>query len=53
MVNKTTACAAQFAKCIFLHVYSHTTASSQLHKRNKTFITYLITWHKTIFGDKL
>jgi len=34
-VNKTAAIAAQLAKCILLHAYSRTTASSQLcqHKQ--------------------
>jgi len=53
-VNKTIASATQFAKCIFLHAYSLTTASSQLHeKKQKLQIAYLTSWHNIIFGYKL
>jgi len=31
-VNKAAASATQLAKCILLHVYSRTTASSQLYQ---------------------
>jgi len=34
-VNKTAASAAQLAKCILLHAYSQTTASSQLRKNKQ------------------
>jgi len=34
-VNKTAASAAQLAKCILLHAYSRTTASSQQLRENK------------------
>jgi len=37
-VNKKAASAAHLAKCILLHDYSRTTASSQLRKTNKNFI---------------
>jgi len=41
LVNKTAASAAQLAKCILLHVYSCTTACSQLRKnRQKLHIAY-------------
>jgi len=40
-MNKTSASAAQLAKCILLHAYSRTTASSQLlenkHKLHSLF----------------
>jgi len=38
VVNKTAASAAQLAKCILLHAYSCTTASSRLHRTKKNFI---------------
>jgi len=34
-VNKTAASAAQLAKCILLHAYSHTTASSELRENKQ------------------
>jgi len=34
-VNKTAASTAQLAKCILLHAYSRTTASSQLCENKK------------------
>jgi len=34
-VNKTATSAAQLAKCILLHAYSRTTASSQLPAREQ------------------
>jgi len=40
-VNKTAASAAPLAKCILLHVYSRTTASTQLCKnKQKLHIAY-------------
>jgi len=51
VVNKTAAGAAQFAKCILLHTYSRTNASSQLReKKQKLRIAYLTSWHNSIFG---
>jgi len=38
-VNKTAASATQLAKCILLHAYSRTTASSQLHGNKQILIT--------------
>jgi len=35
VVSKTAASAAQLAKCILLHAYSRTTASSQLRKNRQ------------------
>jgi len=53
-VNKTAASAALLAKCILLHAYSRTTASSQLRElTNKNFIAYLTSWHKNIYGYEL
>jgi len=53
-VNKTAASAAQLAKCILLHAYSHTTASSQLHEnKQKLHTAYLTSWHNSIFYYKL
>jgi len=49
IVNKTAASAAQLTKCILLHAYSRTTASSQLREN----IAYLISWYNSIFGYKL
>jgi len=41
-VSKTAASAAQLAKCILLHAYSHTTASSQLRENKlKLHVAYL------------
>jgi len=49
-VHKTTASAAQFAKCILLHAYSRTTATSQLRKhKQKLHIAYLTCWLNSIF----
>jgi len=40
-VNKSAANAAQLAKCILLHAYSRTTASSQLREnKQKLHIAY-------------
>jgi len=39
-VNKTAASAAQLAKCIWLHTYSHTTAAPSY--TNNNFICQLI-----------
>jgi len=51
-VNKTAASAAQFTKCILLHTYSRTTASSQLRERKqKLHIAYLTSWHNTTLFD--
>jgi len=36
-VNNTAASAVQLAKCILLHAYSRTTASSQLRENKKKF----------------
>jgi len=38
-VNKTAASVEQLAKCIFLHVYSSTTASFQLRENKQKFHT--------------
>jgi len=35
IVNKTTASAVQLEKCILLHAYSRTTASSQLRENKQ------------------
>jgi len=35
-VNKTTACAAQFANCVLLHAYSRTTALPAAQAQTKT-----------------
>jgi len=46
VVNKIAASPAQFVKCILLHAYSRTTASSQLRKHKlKLYIVYLTSWH--------
>jgi len=40
-VNKTATSSAQLAKCILLHAYSRTTASTQLHViKQKLHIAY-------------
>jgi len=52
-VNKTVASAAQLAKCILLHVYSRTTASSHLRENKQNFKAYLTSWHKSIYGYKI
>jgi len=54
-VNKTAASAAQLlSKCILLHAYSRTTASSQLSKnKQKLHIANINSWHSRIFGYKL
>jgi len=36
-VNKTAVSAVQFAKCILLHAYSRTTASSQLRENKDPY----------------
>jgi len=36
VMDKTAASAAQLAKCVLLHVYSRTTASSQQRKNKQT-----------------
>jgi len=38
------ASAAQLTKCILLHAYSRTTASSQLRENKQNFIAYLTSW---------
>jgi len=58
VVNKTTASAAQFAKCILLHAYSRSTAalSSQLREHKQKLhipVAYLTSWHNNILGYKL
>jgi len=40
-VNKTAASAAQVAKCILLHTYSRTTASSQLRENTQILNSWL------------
>jgi len=52
-VNKTAASATQISKCILLHAYSRTTASSQQREINKNFIAYLRNWHNSISDYKL
>jgi len=55
-VNNTAASAAKLAKCILLRACSHIIASSQLceNKQNlHKLITYLTSWHNSIFGEKL
>jgi len=52
-VNKIAASAAQYAKFILLHTYSHTTAAPSCTSTNKNFIAYLTSWHYCIFGYKL
>jgi len=50
-MNKTTS-AEQLAKCILLHAYSRTTASSQLRENKQKLHTYLTSWHNSSFGHK-
>jgi len=50
MMNKTAASVAQLAKCILLHAFSHTTASSQQKKLHSLFNKLA---HNSIFGYKL
>jgi len=52
-VNKIAASAAPLAKCILLHTYSRTTASSQMRDNKQKIIAYLTSWHINIFGYKL
>jgi len=52
-VNKTAVSATQLAKCILLHTYSHTTASSQLRENKQKLHSYLTSWHNITFGYKL
>jgi len=47
-MNKTAASDAQLAKCILLHSYSCTTASSQLRENKQNFIVYLTSWYNSI-----
>jgi len=51
-VNKAAANAAQLAKCIFLHAYSRTTASSQLCQHKQNFIQLIKQAKITDFGIK-
>jgi len=51
-VNKTAASAAQFAKCILLHVYSCTAAAPSCLKR-KLHTADLTSWNNSIFGYNL
>jgi len=49
-VNKTAACAAQLAKCIFgLHAYSRTTVAPNCASTNKNFIKLISQASKTVF----
>jgi len=53
-VDKPAASAAQSEKCILLHAYSRTTASSQLRETTKTTsYSFLTSWHNSNFGSKL
>jgi len=53
-VNKTAASiTAQVAKCILLHAYSRTTASSQLFENKQILNSWFNSWHNSIFGYKL
>jgi len=52
-VNKTAASAAQLAKCILLHAYSRTTASSQLRENKPILNSWFNSWHNSIFSYKL
>jgi len=49
-VNKTAASAAPSAKCILLHAYSRTTASSQLRENKQMLNSRFNSWHSSIFG---
>jgi len=48
-VNKLAASAAQLTKCIF-HVYSRTSASSQLRENKHILNSWFNSWHNSIFG---
>jgi len=50
VMYKTAASAAQFAKCLLLHTYLHTTVTRSCMSTNKLHIAYLISWHNSIFG---
>jgi len=52
-VNKTAASVAQLSKCILLHTYSRTTASSQLSENKQILNSLFNSWHNSIFGYKL
>jgi len=52
-VNKTAASAAQLTKCILIHAYSRTTASSQLCENKQILNSWFNSWHNSIFGYKL
>jgi len=52
-MNKTTASAAQLAKCISLHTYSRTTAAPSCLSTKNLHIAYLTSWHNIIYGYKL
>jgi len=43
-MNKTTANAAQLAKCILLHTYSRTTAGSQLREKKQKIHSLFNNW---------
>jgi len=49
-VNKAAASAAQLAKCILLHAYSHTTASAQLRENKQILNSWFNSWHNSIVG---
>jgi len=48
-VNKTVASAAQLAKCILLHAFSRTIASSQLRENKQILNSWFYSWHNSIF----
>jgi len=53
-MNKTTASAAQLAKCILLHAYIHVhLIAPGCARTSKNFLDYLTSWHNSIFGYKL
>jgi len=53
-MNQIAENAAQLVKCILLHAYSHTSASSQLSEnQQKLHIAYLTSWNNSIFRYKL
>jgi len=49
-VNKIAASAAQLTKCILLHAYSRTTASSQPRENGQILNSWFNSWHNSIFG---
>jgi len=48
-VNKTTASATQFAKCILLHACSRTTAAPNCARANKNFILLISRAGRKVF----